>query len=533
MAEIKCEVQLDYPTSGTWNDITDKVTGVDISRGLDRRTGRAKAGVCRIHSTTADPWVGPWRNSGRWYEGDLIGVAVRVMLTVYNADLSSTREIVYEGHIDEVSHGTSEVLHEVTLGCLDLWGGKIAHMYVDSPALPNETSTRTRFNELMTTAGFTLSTNYTGTPDQRLRRIGAAEAKPKQRLVQALQEVIDAENGYLMVDRFNVLHFKGHPSVVGVAKVGVTDTPDVNTASFVRPPKVVLDTDRLVNAVIVIAADEVDPESESYDENWGTAKAGSVKAKDADYSVPWDSSGSGTGGSGATEAVATDQASIAVHGRYELRQKTGVRASDAQNLADEILSERSELHRAVPKVEVAVDAETAAVARLLLELDLDSYLEVEFKPRDYPFIYADVAPVIQIGYKIRPLDMANDRVSVDAVYGLHRGTAGGTAGSWWQVGISHLGTETVVGFAGLTATPGEWIRTEVVDVTQLRRLSAQVVSRYADDSDRTAAESAVAITPDYRYSINEATKAFQQWDPVIRSWRTIGKFITQKARRRN
>ena len=620
MAELKCEVQIDHPDSTGWIDITDKITDLEIDRGIDRRTHRTRAGVCRMFSVTADPWVGPWQGSSSvWYEGDLIGAPVRVMVTVYDDDLSfSSREIIYTGAVDEIIHETTEHLNQVSLTCLDMWGERIAPAYLDIPAYPQGSSTRTRFNELMEEAGFTVSTNFTGTDG--LRSLAPSIAKPKQRLVQALQQVVDSENAYLFVDRFNVLHFIGVPKPPQ-ATVGVSDTAGSTKASFVRTPQVILDTERLVNAVIVIA-DDASKTDKPYDESWGTASVGSVLAvtpghpvnsiawetaqvnsgsdyfalqsaktytsapwgadtpwriprgtpikagntrryltalrsaaitlassgrlvvnaytydrpnsagsiiqeaqlagdsavvealaESVDYSVPWDQeTGDGKGASGASETVRADRVSIGLHGRYERRQKTALRPIDTPGLADEILKERSELRPVVPDVEVAIDAESAPVARLLLELELDGYLEIEFTPRGQQFRYVDLSPIVRINYRIESLAMQLDRVRVTARYTLYRGVKP----SWWQVGVSHLGTESVVGGSGLTATPGQWIHLEIVDVDGLARIANAAVSRYASDLSAEGTPAGV------RYVV--VGTALRRYNPATRMWRTIGTF---------
>ena len=633
---IRCEVQIDYKSSG-WTDVTDKINKVEINRSVDRRTGRTKAGVCTLRSVMPDPWVTPWPSAGVWDEVTLIGSPMRVMLTVFDTN-SSTREIVYVGTVAEVGHETSELLHGITVTCLDLWGDKIAHAYLDAPAEPVGSSTRTRFNTLMDAAGFTVSTDYTGTGSQR--KLDPEIEKPKQRLVDALQRILDSENGYLFVDRFNVLHFVGHPTSVATASLTVSDSGASGTATFVKTPQIVLDTERLVNAVIVVASNPV-VEEEPYSRAWGTARMGSVKAdtrpnpvmsiqwellrrgapsdyfalrsvrtdftqsyylyarpggilgygrpwsmpkgtriqnarlatftlsprytvvldamvyavtggqllinaytydrqngvgtiiqedqlpgdpiyllappEPVSYSVPWKSSGQGKGVSGATEAVRTDAASIALHGRYERRIRTGLGEDEIGLLADEILRERSELRPVIPDVDIAVNLEAVDVARKLLALELDSYLQIEFTPKGETATYSDLSPIVGIRYQILPLDMAKGLVRVSARYTLFRSTKP----TYWILGVSKLGTDTVVGTSGTTDTPGDWVDNENVDVDGIARLTSRVVSRYATNADMTSAEGTPSSA---RYTIETTNNGFLRYDPNSKAWATIGTF---------
>ena len=630
MANIRCEIQINHKIDG-WTDITNKVNKIEVNRGLDRRTGRAKAGVCTIRSVTTKPWVAPWAATGVWDQVTLIGSPMRVMLTVFDNN-TSTREVIYTGSVAEIEHETSELLHFVNITCLDLWGDKIAHAYLDAPAIPEGSSARTRFNSLMDEAGFTISTDYTGTAS--LRKLAPDIEKPKQRLVDSLQLVIDSENGYLFVDRFNVLHFIGRSTTVPTASVVVSDTPSPSSATFVRTPQILLDMERLVNAVIVIAANP-ENEEEPYNRRWGTAGMGSVKGetepnpatsikwemlrrdapsdyfalrsvrnftslpwvsevssgtpwlipknsvievtllnqrlplqrfkvvKDSNlvtlvggklvvnaftfdrqnnvgqviqidqvvghpitlfapatpvsYSVPWKTTGEGKGTSGATETVRTDPTSIKLHGRYERRVKTSLREEDTGLLADEILRERSELTPVIPDVDIAVNLEPVEVARKLLALELDSHLQIEFTPRGETSTYSDLSPVIKIRYQILPLDMADDLCRVSARYTLFRSTKP----TYWILGTSKLGTETVVGPLGSTITTGQWVDGEVVDIHGVSRIQDRVVARYPSSSDMASVEG-TPVGP--RYAVDEGTKGFMRYNPANKAWGTIGTF---------
>lgn len=512
MADIVSQIRVDHPTDGR-TDITDRVNSVEIVRGSDRQTGRPKAGVCRITSVTAAPWVGPWRSSGTWYEGDLLGAWIDVRVKV-----AGSTEVLYRGVVDEVAHSAAEDLNRVTISCLDLWGEQIAHAYLDVPAFANPDQTRARFNALMKAAGYSSSVHYTGTAGQR--NMAPAAAKPKKRLVAALQEVVDSENGYLFVDRFNVLHFVGHQIGAKTSNVLVSDTRLPGSVTPAKSPEVVLDRERLSNAVIVVAADATTSDL-PYDNSWGTVSAGSPPAG-VSYAVPWDSnSGTGKGGSGASETVRSDAASIAQHGRFERRQLTGLAPTDARGLADELLRERALLRPVVPNVEVRIDAESDAVAITLLRLDLDQNLQLEVHARSQPFLYADLASIEAIRYRIAPLDMGASHSAVTATYTLYRGSAP----SWWQVGVSSLGSTTVVGAPGLTATPGAWVDGEIVDVDGLSRVAAGSVARYADELAEARGEALIAARGnDYRYSLVESTGALRQYDTAVGLWRTVGTF---------
>ena len=511
--DLDCTVWVTHPVDGRVN-IADRVTGLTIDRGADRSTGRTKAGVCRISSTTADPWVGPWKSTGIWYEGDLIGAPVQVVIRVDAA----TPTTVYTGTVDEVVHEAHEQLSVVTLGCLDLWGEKIAKAYVDVPKSTTAKTTSTRFRELMAAAGFTSSADYS-VSTAGTRSVVASDAAPKQRLVAALQEVADSENGYMFVNRFGVLLFEGHPLRAQSADVIVSDTDVAGAATPLTSPEVVLDRERLANAVIVIAADATNNDA-AYDDRWGTAKAGAAAAG-VSYTTPWQSSaGSGKGGSGATEIVRADMGSIGVHGRYERRQQTSLSAVDAAALADELLRERASLRPVVPNVRVEVETEAAATAAKLLALDLHSNVQVQVHSRAQPFLYADVAPIERITLNVHPLGMAHNRVGVTAAYTLYRGVAP----AWWLVGTSSLGSATVVGASGLTDTPGQWVNGEIVDVDGMNRVAGQAVARYPTLVDEAQAEAFVPSASNYRYSLVEAEAKLRQYDRQTGIWLTVGEF---------
>lgn len=509
--DLSCSVYVTHPTDGR-TDITGRVTGVTIDRGADRRSGRTKAGVCTISSTTVDPWVGPWRSAGVWYEGDLVGASVQVVIRVDGAGSHT----VYLGVVDEVVHEASEQLSKVSLRCVDLWGEQIARAYVDVPVQSAPKVSSARFRDLMSAAGFAASDYTIGAAGSR--QIAAHAAAPKQRLVQALQEVVDSENGYMFVNRFGVLTFMGHPMAAQSADVVVSDTDVSGAATPLRSPEVVLDRERLSNAVIVIAADATS-DTPAYDDSWGTAAAGA--ASDASYTTPWDAaSGSGTGSSGATEVVRSDAVSIAAYGRYERRQQTKLSPTDSAGLAAELLRERASLRPVVPNVEVEVEAEAADVANKLLPLDLDANLQIQVHSRTQPFLYADVAPIERINLSIHTLDMSLNTVGVTARYTLYRGVAP----SWWTVGTSSLGSATVVGASGLTATSGQWIDGEIVDVDGINRIAGQAVARYATLSAESQSEGFVPPGVGYRYSIVASESEFRQYDAAAGTWLTIGTF---------